>query len=177
VPDVLALPTGNGGNITAYWRGFTRYAALGRAGRTPRMLGVQAIGADPLVQGHPIAEPRTVASAIRIGRPATWDPALDAARDSGGRIISVADERILEAQRELARREGIFCEPASAAPLAGLKQSVDAGWLPPSATCVAILTGHGLKDPETAAGAAWREGLERVPASEEAVRAALLSGR
>jgi threonine synthase len=174
VPDVLALPTGNGGNITAYWRGFTRYASLGRANGTPRMLGVQAVGADPLVQGHPIAEPRTVASAIRIGRPATWDPALDAARDSGGRVMSVVDEKILEAQRELARREGIFCEPASAAPIAGLKASVAEGWLPGDVTCVAVLTGHGLKDPGTAAGAAWREGLERVPADEEAVRDALL---
>jgi threonine synthase len=174
VPDVLALPTGNGGNITAYWRGFTRYASLGRANGTQKMRGVQAVGADPLVQGRPIAEPKTVASAIRIGRPATWDPALDAARDSGGRVMSVVDERILEAQRELARREGIFCEPASAAPIAGLRQSVAEGWLAHNVTCVAVLTGHGLKDPETAAGAAWREGLERVPADEEAVRDALL---
>jgi threonine synthase len=174
VPDVLALPTGNGGNITAYWRGFTRYAALGRASGTPRMLGVQAAGADPLVRGHPIAEPRTVASAIRIGRPATWDPALAAAHDSGGRVMSVPDEQILEAQRELARREGIFCEPASAAPIAGLRRSVAEGWLDPAVTCVAVLTGHGLKDPETAAGAAWREGIERVPADEDAVRSALL---
>jgi threonine synthase len=174
VPDVVALPTGNGGNITAYWRGFTRYASLERAEGTPRVIGVQAVGADPLVQGHPIPEPRTVASAIRIGRPATWEPALDAARVSGGRVMSVADERILEAQREVARREGIFCEPASAAPVAGLKQSVAEGWLSPDVTCVAILTGHGLKDPETAAGAAWREGLERVPASVEAVTEAIL---
>jgi threonine synthase len=177
VPDVLALPTGNGGNITAYWRGFTRYASLGRAQGTPRMIGVQAVGADPLVQGHPIAEPRTVASAIRIGRPATWQPALDAARDSGGRVMSVTDERILEAQRELARQEGIFCEPASAAPVAGLRESVAQGWLPRDVTCVAVLTGHGLKDPETAAGAAWREGIEKVPADAGAVREALLGKR
>jgi threonine synthase len=175
-PDVVALPLGNGGNITAYWRGFTRYAERGRAPNTPRMLGVQAVGADPLVQGRPIAEPRTVASAIRIGRPATWDPALDAARESGGRIVSVKDERILEAQRELARREGIFCEPASAAPLAGLRAAVADGWLSSGSTCVAILTGHGLKDPETAAGPRWREGIQRVAANEAAVREALLGG-
>jgi threonine synthase len=173
-PDVLALPTGNGGNITAYWRGFTRYASLGRADGTPRVVGVQAVGADPLVQGHPIAEPRTVASAIRIGRPATWEPALDAARESGGRVMSVVDESILEAQREIARREGIFCEPASAAPVAGLRQSVAEGWLSPDVTCVAVLTGHGLKDPETAAGSAWREGIERVAADADAVTDALL---
>jgi threonine synthase len=174
VPDVLALPTGNGGNITAYWRGFTRYAELDRADATPRVIGVQAVGADPLVRGHPIAEPRTVASAIRIGRPATWAPALDAANESGGRVMSVVDERILEAQREIARREGIFCEPASAAPVAGLKQAITEGWLSPDVTCVAVLTGHGLKDPETAAGAAWRDGLERVEANLEAVTEALL---
>jgi threonine synthase len=175
-PDVVALPLGNGGNITAYWRGFTRYVERGRAAGTPRMLGVQAVGADPLVLGRPIPEPRTVASAIRIGRPATWDPALAAARESGGRIVSVEDERILEAQRELARREGVFCEPASAAPLAGLKAAVADGWLAPGSTCVAVLTGHGLKDPEAAAGPAWREGIERVAANEAAVREALLGG-
>jgi threonine synthase len=174
VPDVFALPTGNGGNITAYWRGFTRYEELGRAEGTPRVIGVQAEGADPLVRGHPIPEPRTVASAIRIGRPATWEPALAAARDSGGRVMSVADERILEAQRETARREGIFCEPASAAPIAGLKQAVADGWLSPDVSCVAVLTGHGLKDPEAAAGGTWREGIERVLADADAVTEALL---
>src|SRR6185503_132968 len=105
-PDVLALPVGNGGNVTAYWRGFTEYRKQGRVSTAPRMLGVQAIGADPLVQGRPIAEPRTVASAIRIGRHPTWQPALDAARDSGGFILSVNDTQILTAQRELASREG-----------------------------------------------------------------------
>src|SRR5690606_38270470 len=157
-------------------RGFTRLVERGRAECAPRMIGVQADGADPLVRGAPVPDPRTVASAIRIGRPATWDPALDAARNSGGRILSVPDARILEAQRELARREGLFCEPASAAPLAGLRSAVAEGTIPAASTCVAVLAGHGLKDPETAAGEAWREGTERVPADVDAVRAALLEG-
>jgi threonine synthase len=172
-PNVLALPVGNGGNVTAYWRGFTEYRRRGRVGNTPLMLGVQAAGADPLVQGHPIAEPRTLASAIRIGRPATWEPALAAARDSGGQIVSVDDARILRAQSELASLEGIFCEPASAASVAGLKDAVAHGWIAGEATCVAVLTGHGLKDPDTAAGALPDEVI-RAPAEAEAVRQALL---
>ena len=175
VPDVLALPVGNGGNITAYWKGFTFLVSEGRAAQRPRMFGVQAAGADPLVRGYPVAEPKTVASAIRIGRPATWDPALAAARESGGQIRSVSDEKILAAQRELARREGIFCEPASAAPIAGLKEAAVDGWLNPESTCVAVLTGHGLKDPETASpGGEWRASIESVEADVQSVRAALL---
>ena len=132
-PDVLALPVGNGGNVTAYWRGFTEYRERRRVGNAPRLLGVQAAGADPLVLGRPIPEPRTLASAIRIGRPATWEPALSAARDSGGSIVSVDDTRILAAQSELASLEGIFCEPASAASVAGLADAVAHGWIPPKA--------------------------------------------
>jgi threonine synthase len=168
VPDVLALPVGNGGNITAYWKGFGTYLDAGRSWGTPRMLGVQARGADPLVQGHPLTEARTVASAIRIGRPATWEPALEAAASSGGAILSVPDAEILEAQRQLARSEGIFCEPASAASVAGLRHAVREGLVSSGATCVVVLTGHGLKDPEAAEPSGAE--LERVPADPDAFR-------
>ncbi|MGQ0563382.1 MAG: threonine synthase [Gemmatimonadota bacterium] len=144
-PEVLALPVGNGGNITAYWLGFNRY---GRG--KPRMLGVQAAGAAPFVAGHPIAEPETVATAIRIGKPATWQPALDAARDSGGELRAVSDEEILEAYRAIASLEGVFCEPASAASVAGLRAAVRDGVVASSAQCVCVLPGNGLKDPDTA---------------------------
>ncbi len=161
-PDLLALPVGNGGNITAYAMGFRRWRERGATERGatergatergaiergPRLLGVQAAGAAPLVAGRPIEHPETVASAIRIGRPATWQPALDAARDSGGAIVAAEDAAILEAYREVARREGVFCEPASAAGVAGLRAAVAAGDVAPDARCVCVLTGHGLKDP------------------------------
>jgi threonine synthase len=159
--------------VTAYWRGFREYRRLGRITHTPLLLGVQAVGADPLVQGRPIPEPRTLASAIRIGRPATWEPALVAARDSGGAILSVDDLLILSAQAQLASLEGIFCEPASAASLAGLKDAAARGWIAADATCVVVLTGHGLKDPETAASALSGEDVARVAADPDVVRAAL----
>lgn len=149
-PAVLALPVGNGGNITAYWLGFRRYHERGPATRLPRLIGVQAAGAAPLVHGAPVERPETVASAIRIGRPATWDPAVAAARDSGGRLLTVTDGEILEAYRQVARLEGVFCEPASAAGIAGLRSAVRAGTLRPDGPCVCVLTGTGLKDPETA---------------------------
>jgi threonine synthase len=149
-PHVLALPVGNGGNITAYWLGFRRYMEAGRTDRLPLMLGVQASGAAPLVLGHPVPNPETIATAIRIGRPATWEPALEAARDSGGRIIACTDEEILEAYRAIPRLEGVFCEPASAAGVAGLRKAVADGDVEPDNICVCVLTGHGLKDPDTA---------------------------
>ncbi|HEX5436564.1 MAG TPA: threonine synthase [Gemmatimonadaceae bacterium] len=155
-PDVLALPVGNGGNITAYWMGFRRYRECGHSTRLPRMLGFQAAGAAPLVIGHPVDQPETVASAIRIGRPASWDAALAAVAGSGGAVHAVRDEEILEAHGEIARREGVFCEPASAAGVAGLRASVRAGRVEPDARCVCVLTGHGLKDPERALGAEFR---------------------
>jgi threonine synthase len=149
-PDVLALPVGNGGNITAYWLGFRRDQAAGNAISVPRMLGVQAEGAAPLVHGRPVEHPETVATAIRIGHPATWDPAIEAARDSAGELRDVPDGEILEAWRQVARLEGVFCEPASAAGLAGLRRAVAEGSVARDESCVAILTGNGLKDPETA---------------------------
>jgi threonine synthase len=151
VPDYLAIPVGNAGNITAYWRGFTEYRRAGLVDTTPRMLGFQAEGAAPLVLGHDVEDPQTVATAIRIGRPASGALALQARDESGGFIESVSDAEILAAYRDLARLEGIFCEPASAASVAGLRKVAAAGRIDPGATIVAVLTGLGLKDPATGA--------------------------
>jgi len=145
-PDVVALPVGNAGNITAYWRGFREWFAAGRCTRLPRMLGGQAEGAAPLVLGHPVAEPATVATAIRIGNPASWQGAVEARDQSEGLIDSVTDAEILEAQSHLAASEGIFCEPASAASLAVLRKAVKDGRVAPGTSAVCILTGNGLKD-------------------------------
>jgi threonine synthase len=150
-PDVLCLPVGNAGNITAYWMGFRQFHAEKGTG-LPRILGVQAAGAAPLVLGHPVENPETVATAIRIGRPARGEQALEAAAQSGGKIIAVSDEKILEMQRALAG-EGVWVEPASAAGLAGLADQIVAGDLDPRGlTIVAVCTGHGLKDPEAITG-------------------------
>ena len=148
-PDALALPVGNAGNITSYWRGFSQWREAGRsaASPAPRMLGFQAEGASPLVAGHDFEHPETVASAIRIGAPASKEGALRAARESEGLIESVTDEEILTAQGLLAREEGVFCEPASAAGVAGLLKLAREG-RSPSGTVVSVLTGHGLKDPD-----------------------------
>ena len=163
-PDILALPVGNGGNITAYWLGFTRYEMR------PRILGVQAAGAAPFVAGHPIAEPQTFATAIRIGKPATWEPAIAAARESGGEIRAVTDELILEAYHAVASQVGVFCEPASAASIAGLRAAVFEGVVASDAQCVCVLTGNGLKDPDSAL-----EGVNvlELPAESSAVASAL----
>ena len=146
-PDVLAIPVGNAGNITAYWRGFREEHRDGRITRLPRMIGGQASGAAPLVLGHPVDDPQTVATAIRIGNPASWQGAIDARDQSEGMIAAVDDDAILDAQRRLARLEGIFCEPASAAALAVLERAVRGGDVPPGARVVCVLTGNGLKDP------------------------------
>ncbi len=150
-PDALAIPVGNAGNITAYRRGFDAYV-----GRLPMLLGFQAEGAAPLVVGHPVAEPETIASAIRIGNPARWEEAMDAVTSSRGRIAAVTDEQILDAYRLLAAGEGVFCEPASAASVAGILAhglpDLPGGGRPENVVCV--LTGHGLKDPDTALGKA-----------------------
>lgn len=167
-PDFHFLPVGNAGNITAYWRGFREYQASGRSLRLPRMMGWQAAGADPIVRGHPIALPETVATAIRIGNPASWAGAVEAARDSGGGIESVTDEEILTAYKLLARTEGIMVEPACAAPLAGLIRCVRAGTLPSGARITATMTGHGLKDPDTAIRVSGFEPIV-VDANREAV--------
>ena len=148
-PDVLAIPVGNAGNISAYWAGFCAYRAAGRSTRVPRMLGFQAAGAAPIVEGRPIAEPETVATAIRIGNPASWTKAVAARDESNGAIEAVTDADILAAQRDIARLEGIFCEPASAAGVAGVRRLAAEGRIEPEERVVCILTGAGLKDPET----------------------------
>jgi threonine synthase len=149
-PDILAIPVGNAGNISAYWAGFRDYAEAGIVDARPRMWGFQAAGAAPLVTGRPVEHPETVATAIRIGAPASWEKAIAARDESGGRIEAVTDDEILAAYRDLARLEGVFCEPASAASVAGLRKMAAQGALDPDATVVAVLTGHGLKDPHTA---------------------------
>jgi threonine synthase len=145
-PDLHCVPVGNAGNITAYWRGYLEYKAAGRCETVPRMLGFQAAGAAPIVRGHPIEQPETIATAIRIGNPANWYAATAAASESGGAIDAVTDEAILEAYRFLAEEESVFCEAASAASVAGLLQT----GAPPGSTVVCVLTGHGLKDPDLA---------------------------
>jgi threonine synthase len=149
-PDALAIPVGNAGNITAYWAGFKEYAAAGMVGSTPTMYGFQAAGAAPIVTGARVDHPETVATAIRIGDPAGWASAVAARDESGGSIEAVTDDEILAAYRDLPRLAGVFCEPASAASVAGLRKRAAEGRLDPDATVVAVLTGHGLKDPHTA---------------------------
>jgi threonine synthase len=165
-PDTMALPVGNAGNITAYWKGFVEWHEAGLADATPKMLGFQAEGASPLVTGHDFESPETVASAIRIGAPASKEGALSAVRESGGLIESVTDAEILDAQTLLAREEGVFCEPASAAGIAGLLKLAREG-RPPEGVVVGILTGHGLKDPDVILG---RTRLpDPIPATFEAL--------
>ena len=145
-PDVQCMPVGNAGNITAYWRGYLQYKQTGRSQNLPRLLGFQAEGAAPIVLGHPVEHPETVATAIRIGNPASWYPATAAVAESGGAISAVSDAEILDAYRLLAREEAVFCEAASAAAVAGLLRSD----VSPGSTVVCVLTGHGLKDPDLA---------------------------
>ncbi|MDQ1466488.1 MAG: threonine synthase [Actinomycetota bacterium] len=149
-PDVHCLPVGNAGNITAYWRGYVEYAADGIVKGRPRMLGWQAAGAAPLVHGEPVPHPETIATAIRIGNPASWEGAISARDESGGAIESVTDAEILAAYRTLASLEGVFVEPASAASVAGLLKAAEAGLIEPGETVVCTVTGHGLKDPNRA---------------------------
>lgn len=149
-PDVHCIPVGNAGNITAYWKGYCEYAAAGRATKRPRMLGWQAAGAAPLVHGAPVENPETLATAIRIGNPASWDGAIDARDSSGGTIGAVTDAEIVAAYRMLAELEGVFAEPASAASIAGLLSAAAGGLIRGHETVVCTLTGHGLKDPERA---------------------------
>ncbi|HIE63546.1 MAG: threonine synthase [Euryarchaeota archaeon] len=149
-PDFHFLPVGNAGNITAYWMGYNEYKFHNKSSQLPKMMGWQAKGAAPFVLGKPIDNPETVATAIRIGHPASWDSAIEAANNSGGKIDCVSDEEILDAQRLLARYTGVFCEPASAASIAGLRKSVENKQIPSGSIVVATLTGHGLKDPDIA---------------------------
>ncbi len=171
-PAIHCLPVGNAGNITAYWKGYREYADDGTASSRPRMWGFQAAGAAPIVTGAPVTHPSTIATAIRIGNPASWDQAVQARDDSGGLIDAVTDREILQAYRLLATREGIFVEPASAASVAGLLKCHTAGLLDPGQTVVCTVTGHGLKDPEWAiAGAPKPRAVEA-----DAVAAAVALG-
>ena len=149
-PDGLCLPVGNAGNITAYWHGFKQYHAAGKITALPRMLGFEASGSAAIVRGTPIAYPETIATAIRIGNPASWKQAVAARDESEGIIGEVTDTEILASWRDLARQEGVFIEPASAAGVAGLRKLVQNGQVDRDGTYVAVLTGHGLKDPNTA---------------------------
>jgi threonine synthase len=149
-PDIHVLPVGNAGNIAAYWSGYREYAAAGHATSTPRMFGFQAAGAAPIVANAIVPDPQTVASAIRVGNPASWELATSARDESGGVIEAVSDEQILAAQSQLAALEGIFVEPASAAGIAGLNQLAAQGRLRPGQRIVVTVTGHGLKDVDTA---------------------------
>ncbi|GGO85768.1 threonine synthase [Nocardioides phosphati] len=149
-PDYHLLPVGNAGNISAYWLGYTQYEAAGKATKRPVMRGFQAAGAAPLVLGHPVDDPETLATAIRIGNPASWDLATNAVKESEGRFDSRTDEQILAAQRALAAHDGVFVEPASAAGVAGLLGELEAGESYAGKTVVITVTGHGLKDTVTA---------------------------
>ncbi|WP_210471814.1 threonine synthase [Sporosarcina sp. 6E9] len=149
VPDVFALPVGNAGNISAAWKGFTEYATK-KGTALPELLGVQAEGAAPIVYDRVFEEPETVATAIRIGNPASWELANNALKESEGTILAVTDEEILEAYQLIASKEGVFAEPGSCASIAGVKKQVENGSLKKGTTIVAVLTGNGLKDPDTA---------------------------
>ena len=176
-PDIHCLPVGNAGNITAYWKGYSEYASaeapgVAVASRRPKMYGFQAAGSAPLVLGHPVDEPETIATAIRIGNPASWDQAIAAREESGGLIDAVTDEEILAAHRLLSSREGIFVEPASAASVAGLLKAHAAGLVPAGATVVCTVTGHGLKDPQWALRNADGSEVEPVQITVDVVSAA-----
>ena len=149
-PDYHFIPVGNAGNITAYWRGYREYKKAGKVDSLPKMMGWQAEGAAPIVKGYPIKKPKTIATAIRIGNPYSWKGALKAAEESGGLIGMVSDHEILEAYRLIADKEGVFCEPASAASVAGLIKLVREGFFRGGEVVVCTLTGNGLKDPDTA---------------------------
>jgi threonine synthase len=170
-PDVHCLPVGNAGNITAYWKGYSEYAADGSATKRPVMRGFQAAGAAPIVSGQIVPKPTTIATAIRIGNPASWQQALEARDESGGAIEAVTDRAILSAYRLLAREEGVFVEPASAAGVAGLLQARSEGTLEAGLRVVCTVTGHGLKDPEWAISGA--PAPQTIPADVTAAADAL----
>ena len=178
-PDIHLLPLGNAGNLTAYWAGYREYHRVGKSSTLPAMIGFQAAGAAPIFHGRVIEHPETVATAIRIGNPASWEAASRAVADSRGAVDIVTDVEILEAQRWLAAHEGIFVEPASAAPIAGLMKCCDPARAPvvsfekirERARIVCTVTGHGLKDPDVIS--ARVEKLEAIPANENAVLRAI----
>lgn len=172
VPDYLFIPVGNAGNISAYWRGFKLWHDQKLVDKTPKMCGFEAAGAAAIVAGKPFPDPETVATAIRIGNPASWEEAVRAAEESHGAIDSVTDDEILAAYQLIARTEGIFCEPASAASLAGFIKHLKAGKVDPTKKAVCVLTGNGLKDPDSAIKAGAIE-LKPVAAEPERLREAM----
>ncbi len=170
-PDYLFIPVGNAGNITAYWKGFSEYYQSGMAKNKPRMMGFQAEGAAPIVRGHPIEKPETIATAIQIGNPASWQKAVSARDESGGTIDMVSDDEIMAAYRLMATKEGIFGEPASAASLAGLIKLSREGMNFKQKRVVCVVTGTGLKDPDIAVGV--NKKFLELPADLEAIERAL----
>ena len=175
-PDIHVLPVGNAGNITAYWKGYRQYQEIGASTRLPHMWGFQAAGSAPIVLGHPVDEPDTIATAIRIGNPASWEQAIEARDSSGGVIDSVTDDEILRAHKVLSRGEGIFVEPGSAASVAGLLKMSEAGKVPSGASIAVTVTGHGLKDPSWALHTADGSEIEPKRVSVDAVSAARALG-
>jgi threonine synthase len=173
-PDYHFIPVGNAGNITSYWKGYVEYNEAGKSSKRPKMMGFQAAGAAPIVMGHVVDKPETIATAIRIGNPASWKQAETARDQSGGVIDSVTDEEILNAYRLLATKEGIFGEPASASSLAGLIKATRNGLNLAGKTAVCIITGNGLKDPDTALKDA-KPPIE-LPSDIEAIERALNLG-
>lgn len=171
-PNYLAIPVGNAGNISAYWKGFVEYKERGKSSSLPKMIGFEAEGAMAIVKGEPIPNPETVATAIRIGNPASWDLAVNAAKQSGGQINYVTDDEILHAYRTIAAKEGIFAEPASAASIAGVMKLNKEGYFKGGEKVVCVLTGHGLKDPNIAIKSVGGDPLV-VQDSEEAVMDAI----
>ncbi|HEX2051121.1 MAG TPA: threonine synthase [Actinomycetota bacterium] len=169
-PDAHFVPVGNAGNVTSHWRGYREAAGAGWSRTTPALYGVQAEGAAPIVRGHPVDAPQTIASAIRIGRPASWRNAVAAVDESGGAVVAVSDDEILDAYTALAR-EGVFVEPASAASVAGLRRLARVGRVARGATVVCVLTGHGLKDPDRAVATA--PAMRAIAADADALAAAL----
>jgi len=170
-PDYHCLPVGNAGNISAYWMGYREYHERGQVNDLPHMLGYQAKGAAPFLRGQPVKNPETVATAIRIGNPQSWELAWNASRESTGWFREFSDEQIIATQKKLATCEGIFCEPASAISVAGALADIEAGKIPPGSTVVCTLTGHGLKDPDTAIGQSTTP--VSVPAKMDAVRSVI----
>jgi threonine synthase len=173
-PDFHCLPVGNAGNISAYWMGYAEFQKIGRANSTPRMCGYQAAGAAPFLRGAPVKNPETVATAIRIGNPQSWDKAWAAQKESNGWFDELQDAEILAAQKLLAETEGVFCEPASAASLAGALRDIANGKIAEGSTIVCTLTGNGLKDPDTAISLCQTERVVKIDAKLDAVKGAIL---
>ena len=174
-PDFHCLPVGNAGNISAHWMGYSEYKKAGVVNSAPKMVGYQAEGAAPFMRGGPVKEPETVATAIRIGNPQSWDKAWALQEESGGWFDELTDQEILAAQKMLAEKEGIFCEPASAASLGGAMRDIKAGKIPEGSTIVCTLTGNGLKDPDTAIAQCQDSRMVTIDADLDAVKGAILS--